>query len=64
MLCFDKSQRKKRMRTRKTTTQMTMTTMTMKKKMMDTPPALVLLGEGSRYREPNGRFQAAAVSAL
>ena len=23
-----------------------------------------LLGEGSHYREPNGRFQAAAVSAL
>jgi len=23
-----------------------------------------LLGEGSRYQEPNGRFQAAAVSAL
>ena len=23
-----------------------------------------LLGEGSRYREPSGRFQAAAVSAL
>jgi hypothetical protein len=37
MLCFDKSQRKKRKR--KTTTKMT--TMTMKRKMMDTPLALV-----------------------
>jgi len=39
MFCFDKSQKRKTMKRK---TKMTkMTTMTMKKKMMDTPPALV-----------------------